>query len=506
VKLQALLRDINILDVAGDAGGTVADICYDSRKCGKDSLFVAIDGLTSDGHDFIADAADNGARYIVHDKEVSQRAGLTYIKVRNSRRALGRLGRNFYHNPTSELCLVGVTGTNGKTTVTYLLEAILGAAGYRAGVVGTVNYRYNGTIVPSTITTPESVDLQKIFRDMAASGVTHVVMEVSSHALDLERVDECEFDIGIFTNLSQDHLDYHHTLENYFVAKKRFFLEILKEGRGMIVNSDDPWGSKLLDGSGRRAVSFAIERAGDISVTSFELSTGGIRAEVLTGDGSFPVSSSLIGKFNLYNILAAVAAALALGIPEEAIRRGIETLGTVPGRLEKVSGTGEPAVFVDYAHTDDALKNVLLNLSEFKTHRIITVFGCGGDRDRGKRPLMGHVAARLSDLAIVTSDNPRTENPLEIISEIEEGIAPVSLRKYRREELSHDIAERGYVVMPDRKEAITKAILIADPSDIVLIAGKGHEDYQIIGTTRISFDDSVVARDALRKRALGERQ
>jgi len=505
VKLEVLLRNIDILNVNGDTGGTVADICYDSRKCGTDSLFVAIGGLKADGHDFIANAVANGARYIVHEKEVSQRAGLTYIRVANSRRALGRLGRNFYRNPTSELCLVGVTGTNGKTTVTYLLEEILRAAGCRVGVVGTVNYRYNGTLMPSTITTPESVDLQQIFRDMADAGVTHVVMEVSSHALDLARVDECQFDIGIFTNLSQDHLDYHHTLENYFVAKKRFFLEILGGERVMIVNRDDPWGAKLLDGSSRQAVSFAIDRAADIAVDSFDLSTGGLRAAVQTRAGRFSVSSPLIGKFNLYNILAAVAAAVALDIPEAVIRRGIESLGSVPGRLEKVSGAGEPAVFVDYAHTDDALKNVLLNLSEFKTRRIITVFGCGGDRDRGKRPLMGNIAARLSDLAIITSDNPRTENPLTIIDEIEEGIIPVSLRKYRREELSHDLEERGYSVIPDREDAITEAILIADSADIVLVAGKGHEDYQIIGTTRISFDDSVVAKEALRKRAAGER-
>jgi len=499
MKLFSLMEGIDVLEVSGDTGGEVLDICYDSRECGKDSLFVAVPGLKFDGHDYVSEAIKRGARHIVHERDVPQEPGITFIRVEDSRRALGKLGKKFYNNPTAELCLIGITGTNGKTTVTYFLESILRAAGFRVGVIGTINYRFNGKIFQSDITTPESVDLQRIFRDMADAGVTHVVAEVSSHALDFKRVDDCEHDIGIFTNLSQDHLDYHHTIENYYLAKKRFFQEILREGEKMIINVDDPWGRRMIHEMGTKGITFGIENQCDIYADEYNISLNGINATIKTSRGSFSISSPMTGKFNLYNILASASAATMLNVSEKNIKTGIEALRRVPGRFEKVSKENEPAVFVDYAHTDDALKSVLENLSYFKTNKVITVFGCGGDRDRGKRPLMGKAVSELSDLTIVTSDNPRTEDPLEIISEIEEGIKKSSIRKYNSEDLPKGFSEKGYIIMPDREEAINLAVSLADPLDIILIAGKGHEDYQIIGERKIPFDDVSVARKALSK-------
>jgi UDP-N-acetylmuramoyl-L-alanyl-D-glutamate--2,6-diaminopimelate ligase len=339
---------------------------------------------------------------------------------------------------------------------------------------------------------------------MVDKGVTHVVMEVSSHAVDLRRVDECSFDMGIFTNLSQDHLDYHETLENYFQAKKRFFAEIIPAGKKnyayrMIINGDDPWGQRIVGEAGSKLPyrTFGIENKCDMTADGYTFSLEGTRAEINAGGNRFAIFSPLIGKFNLYNILASVTAASLLGIPESFICTGVENLKNVPGRLEKVSAPGEPVVFVDYAHTEDAMQRVLQNLSQFKKGRIITVFGCGGDRDRGKRPLMGKAATAWSDLAILTSDNPRTEDPLSIIGEIEKGMGGNSTRKLLPGELKKNASEKGYVVIPDRREAIETAVALADISDIILIAGKGHEDYQIIGEKRIPFDDRHVAKEAL---------
>jgi UDP-N-acetylmuramoyl-L-alanyl-D-glutamate--2,6-diaminopimelate ligase len=339
---------------------------------------------------------------------------------------------------------------------------------------------------------------------MVDQGVTHVVMEVSSHAVDLRRVDECSFDMGIFTNLSQDHLDYHETLENYFQAKKRFFSEIIPAGKKkyayrMIINGDDPWGQRIVDEAGSKLPyrTFGIENKCDMTADGYTFSLEGTRAEINAGGSHIAIFSPLIGKFNLYNILASVTAASALAIPERSIFAGVENLKNVPGRLEKVSAPGEPEVFVDYAHTEDAMQRVLQNLSRFKKRRIITVFGCGGDRDRGKRPLMGKAATAWSDLTVLTSDNPRTEDPLSIIGEIEKGMSGNSMRKFLPGELKRNANEKGYAVIPDRREAIEAAVALADTSDIILIAGKGHEDYQIIGEKRIPFDDRQVAKEAL---------
>lgn len=501
MRFSELAKGIEILGISGNPDGDIRSVCYDSRQCKADDLFVAVPGFRTDGHEFINDALARGARFILHEQDFLPPSGITAVRVRDSRHALGRLGKNFYRHPSARLCLIAVVGTNGKTTVTYLLEAILQAAGCSVGVLGTVNYRYDGRLFPAPNTTPESFEMQRILREMADHGITHVVAEVSSHAIDLRRVDDCAFDLGVFTNLTQDHLDYHHTMENYFQAKKRFFTELLPAGgknrpQQMVLNGDDPWGRRIsLEAPGGRFI-YGLDSPCDITVESARLSLEGIEAKLRLVDETFDISSPLLGRFNLHNILAAAAAARAVETPKEAIREGIAALSRIPGRLEKVSTAGQPAVFIDYAHTDDALHRVLENLSAFRTGKIITVFGCGGDRDRGKRPLMGQAATAGSDITVVTSDNPRTENPLEIIREIEKGIRVPKFMDMA--DLKRHAGQRGYVVLSDRREAITQAIGIAESTDMVLIAGKGHEDYQIIGTRKFPFDDRVIAREALK--------
>jgi UDP-N-acetylmuramoyl-L-alanyl-D-glutamate--2,6-diaminopimelate ligase len=501
MQLSQLMRGIEPLGGALPPGdGDVASVCYDSRQCRPGSLFVAIPGLKADGHAFIGDALARGTGFIIHEGEFLSPVGVSAIRVRDSRRALGILGKNFFGDPTSGICLIAVVGTNGKTTVTYLIESILRSAGYAVGVLGTVNYRYGDKTLPAPNTTPESFELQRIIREMADHGVTHVAAEVSSHAVALKRIDDCTFEMGIFTNLTQDHLDFHGTMEEYFQAKKRFFAEVLparekNHPRKMIVNADDPWGRRILREVGLGGITYGIDTVSDVTASPFHLSLGGIEAVLKLDEERFAITSPLIGRFNLSNILAAAAAAFELGIPGRFIRNGIAALTHIPGRLEKVSAAGQPAVFVDYAHTDDALRRVLQTLAAFRTGKIITVFGCGGDRDRGKRPLMGEAATASSDLAVVTSDNPRTEDPLSIIREIETGIR--STRFADADDWLRHPDERGYLVVPDRKEAIAAAIALAGSADIVLIAGKGHEDYQIIGAQKFPFDDRVIARAEL---------
>lgn len=481
----------------------MAHVCYDSKHCSAESLFVAVRGLKFDGHNYIPEAIASGARFIVHESDYSPPPGVTAIRVKDSRRALGILGKNFYQHPSSRLCLVGIVGTNGKTTITYLLESIFKAAGFRTGVLGTVNYRFNAVVKLAPNTTPESFEMQKILREMEQDGVTHVISEVSSHSLDLRRVDDCDFDIGVFTNFSQDHLDYHLTMENYFQAKERFFTEVLqrsskKRRYRMIVNADDPWGKRLVRDANIAPLTFGINEPCDVRAEAFKLSIGGIHARINVRGTSLDVTSSLIGNFNLSNIVASVAAAASLDISDDHILSGIANLKNVPGRLENVNGAHGVKVFVDYAHTEDALRRVLESLSAFKEKRLITVFGCGGDRDRGKRPLMGAAATHFSDLAIVTSDNPRTEDPLAIIGEIEAGIRSDSVRKLESDHITLPFGQKAYLIVPDRKTAIETAIAFAQAGDIVLIAGKGHEDYQIIGNRKIFFDDRLVAAEALK--------
>ncbi len=508
MKLRQLLQGLEIVGCAGDADreGEVSSVCYAASQCGRDSLFVAIPGLVHDGHDFIGQAIERGARCIVHSRDMSFPAGIAAIRVADSRRALGRLARNFFGDPSAELTLVGITGTSGKTTVSYLLESMLSAAGFCCGVLGTVNYRFGGKVLPAPNTTPESSDLQKILREMADAGVTHVIAEISSHALDLHRADECDFDLGIFTNLSPEHLDYHRDMEDYFRAKKRLFTELLPQSkkfrpRKAVVNADDPWGQRLIREAAIPLLTYGLEQPGDVTARREVISLDGIRAEIILPGAALSAACGLIGRFNLSNILAAAAAASVLGAEPTAIEAGIRNLQQVPGRLEKVQSPAGIHVFVDYAHKPDALAQVLQTLARLRQKRILTVFGCGGNRDRAKRPLMGQTATALSDVTIMTSDNPRREDPLAIIGEIEAGVDTKKSEKTPSPKL---VANRHtYTVIADRKAAIDAAIGLADPGDIVLIAGKGHEDYQILGAKKIAFDDRVVAAQALHARFAG---
>ncbi len=506
MDIRELLNGVEIIKITGDFTGGAASVCYDSRKCGDNSLFVAVKGLKFDGHDFVGQAVANGAAFIICERDIGPVSAVC-VQVADSRRALGAIAKNFFRDPSRELCTIAITGTSGKTTTSYLLESIFRAAGSRVGVLGTINYRYGGNVFPAPNTTPESLDLQRILREMADAGVNHVIMEVSSHALDLGRVDDCSFDLGVFTNLSPEHLDYHRGMDEYFAAKRKLF-ELLKDSPkrlrpNMVINIDDPWGQRLFDEYREGALGFAMEKEADYTANHSLLGIEGSRASISVPYGEFFVRSPLIGKYNLYNILAAAAAADCLQVPEFMIQAGIAAVEKIPGRLEQVSLPGEPAVFVDYAHKPDALEKVLQNLAEFKKRRIVTVFGCGGDRDRLKRPLMGGIATRLSDFTIITSDNPRSEDPLEIIRQIEAGVGSNAQRLEAADVL--EIGRKGYAVIPDRRAAIVKAVGLSRPGDIVLIAGKGHETYQILGSKTVAFDDREAGRDALNELGKGGR-
>ena len=506
MELSKLLEGVEVRKIIGEARKEIRGIAYNSQKVGKDFLFAAIRGLEADGHRFINEAINRGAEAILLEEGSGVR-GRTAIFVPNSRSALAGIASNFYGNPSASMCLIGITGTNGKTTTTYLMESILKRAGYEVGVIGTINYRYGQKVVPALNTTPESLDLQRILWEMSREGISHVIMEVSSHGLDLDRVFGCQFDGAIFTNFTSDHLDYHQTLERYFQSKQKLFSESLmksqKTGRFAVTNADDPKGEEIVKGVGLPILRYGLGSSCDFSATELTLTFEGISCRIKTPKGEFDLRSKLIGRFNLYNILAAVATGFGMGLPLEVLKEGVEAVKGVSGRFEKVINPRSIHVIVDYAHTHDALERVLLGLRDTLVHtsrnrgRMITVFGCGGDRDRTKRPRMGEVAGKYSDLVVLTSDNPRTEDPLMIIEEVEKGFQVLSLEEWDRNRIEAWRSKKGYLKVPDRREAIRMAIRLAQPEDTVLIAGKGHEDYQIIGKKMIPFDDRVEARKAL---------
>jgi UDP-N-acetylmuramoyl-L-alanyl-D-glutamate--2,6-diaminopimelate ligase len=419
---------------------------------------------------------------------------------------MGRMAALFNGDPTASKPLIGITGTNGKTTTTYLIEAILAAADLPAAVLGTISYRFGTTAIQASHTTPESTELQQAFRQLGDAGAQAFVMEVSSHALEQKRVDGCHFDVGVFSNLTRDHLDYHVTMESYLDAKSRLFSELLKPSpekprRRAALNMDDPSGTAIAQRCACPVVTFGIQGNCDVRPTAVVSTLDGIRATMITPAGEFEFSSRLLGRFNLSNILAAVATGVALDLPLRTIKEGIENHTTVPGRMERVENSCGITCLVDYAHTGDALENVLATLKEIAVGRIITLFGCGGDRDNGKRPIMGRIAASMSDLAIATSDNPRREDPFDILRQVKAGMTPLSLREYRVDELEVNFSEKGFTLLENRREAIRLAISLARPGDVVLLAGKGHEDYQIIGTTKYHFDDREEAAAALAEKA-----
>lgn len=489
--IQELIRNINPLQITGELNQDITSIVYDSRQVKEGSLFICIKGFKLDGHDFIDKAIQNGAVAILIEKELSEcKKGITYIQVEDSRKSMADLAATFYNYPQEKLNLIGVTGTNGKTTTTYLIKAILDQAGFKTGLIGTIKNIIGGKTLPATRTTPESLDLYELYDRMLKEGVSHVVMEVSSHALDLKRVAGMKFSIGIFTNITQDHLDYHKSFAEYLKAKTRLFSQ-LKEDGFAVVNIDDPGSSKIIKASRGTVVTYGINNQADIRAEEIKLEPTGVSFEV-KGKRDFSIQMKLTGLFNVYNTLAAISCGYALGLRNDTIKAGLENVNGVEGRFELVDEGQDFAVVVDYAHTPDGMENVLKTALEFVEGEIIVVFGCGGDRDRGKRPLMGQISARYGNYSVLTSDNPRSEDPLSILREIEEGI----------KEMAEDIP---YKIIPDRKEAIFHAIERARKNDMVIIFGKGHETYQIFKDKTISFDDREVAREAIRNKYHQER-
>ena len=467
-------------------------LAYDSRQVQPGFLFAALRGVSSDGHAHIDDAIKRGAAAVLAEEKAEQ-LSVTSILAQDSRQSLARAASVFYGEPASELTMVGVTGTNGKTTTAMIIEGLLRASGRRPGVIGTLGARFEDDLTETGLTTPQSVELVKILKSMREAGACSAVMEVSSHALVQHRVSGVSFDVGVFTNLTQDHLDYHGTLEDYFEAKTLLLRERLKETGMAVINLDDPMVERLL---GEEVIGFS--RGGHskarIRVLDERLSLDSIGLTVEIDGLAYELNSPLVGAFNVENILAALGVGIALGIEAHALVEGIASVSAVPGRLERVSEAGEPLVVVDYAHTPDALDKALSVLRELTTNRVFCVFGCGGDRDPHKREPMGAVAGRIADVAILTNDNPRTEDPQAIAEAVVPGLLSAGMTQ------SEELGEDCFRVELDRMNAIELAVRAAAPGDAVLIAGKGHEDYQIIGDEVRYFDDREAARRVLEMR------
>ncbi|MHB1398476.1 MAG: UDP-N-acetylmuramoyl-L-alanyl-D-glutamate--2,6-diaminopimelate ligase [Trichloromonadaceae bacterium] len=496
MKLSAIHTALAALRSAGPQELEITGLHYDSRKVAPGGMFFALRGAAVDGHDFIEAALAAGAVAVVLERERALPPGVAAIQVADARLAMARVAATFYGDPTADIPVVGVTGTNGKTTVTYLVEAILRAAGKNPAVLGTINYRLGNQQRPSLHTTPESVDLLATIAEFRAAGADALVMEVSSHALEQRRVDGVRFDVGVFTNLTPEHLDYHGSMANYLASKQRFFTELLPGSSGReVLNLDDPQVAELA-ASLPAALTCGRHAAAAVRAEGVELSLQGIAATVITPAGALQLRSRLLGEFNLQNLLCAVAVGAALDLPLEVIAQGLAEAPQVPGRLEQVENQRQALMVVDYAHTPDALEKVLATLVALQPRRLLTVFGCGGDRDRTKRPVMGAIAARHSDLVVVTSDNPRTEQPLAIIEEIKAGVLTEIPQEWSLAEAAKGTG-RGFVCLPDRREAIDFAVEQLQPGDLLLVAGKGHEDYQILGRERIHFDDREELRRAL---------
>lgn len=517
MKLSSLLKMVTPVSFYGTHVDTgqfslspdpeIGSVHYRAQDVKPGGLFVAIKGLIADGHDFIDDALARGASAIVTQKPVVKKSII--IEVKNTRKALAAISDQFFSNPSKKLQVIGITGTNGKTTTAYLLEHLLSEAGIKVGVIGTLNYRYSGKTFQNPMTTPESYDLQKILAEMLKSGITHVVMEVTSHAIDRDRIYNCRFNLLIFTNLTQDHLDYHGDMNSYWSCKKKLFTQLSdygssENGISAVINHNNEKGKeliKLLEKSiGKPSVlSAGFSNGNSIRAKDITHDLTGITGIIVTPAGSFGFKSPLVGKHNLENILCAAGVGIVLNLTLDSIKKGIQSVCAVPGRLESIPNTINRFIYVDYAHTPDALYNVLSALKLSATGRIICVFGCGGNRDKSKRTLMGQTAARLCDLTVITSDNPRTEPPLEIIEPIAQGAKKIISNRYTPADLSAGFRKKGYVVEPDRKRAIALAIMASRAGDIVLIAGKGDETYQIIGNHTISFDDRIETKTALSK-------
>jgi len=491
-QLKRLVNELSPLRVEGPLERDLAGISYDSRRVTPGMVFVAIPGQKTDGHQYVSTAIDRGATAIICEKNgfVSQR--VTKIRVADTREALARAAAVYYEYPSRKLRVIGVTGTNGKTTVAFMVKQILAAAGVNCGLIGTVRYEIGERVIPAQRTTPEALEVQQMMAQMLRADCQACVLEVSSHALEQKRVQAVEFDVGIFTNLTQDHLDYHGTMANYFAAKKKLFaaLERGTKPAGAVINIDDAFGARLAAEARLEVqLTYGLGQGANLRASQIKLGRDATEMVLETPQGRFPCRLPLIGRHNVYNALAAAGAGLVLKVGALPIQNALNSMRSAPGRLEALA-CGQPfGVLVDYAHTDDALRNVLTTLREITAGRLLLAFGCGGNRDPGKRAKMGRLAAELADFTLITSDNPRRESPEQIAAAIEEGF-----RRVRRD---------GYRLELDRQRAVEEIIRAAQPGDTVLIAGKGHETYQEFEDTVIPFDDRVHARETLE--ALGWR-
>ncbi len=495
-QLRELLSLTPYEKVCGDPDVSVSDITADSRAVKKGSLFICLVGAHVDAHDFAKAAAEAGASVIVAQKEIDVPTGATVVYVADTRRAMEDITPYFFEHPSRAMRMIAVTGTNGKTTFTHIVSHILEACGYKTGVIGTIHTLIGKQEFASHNTTPDVVDLERTLAEMRAAGVTHCCMEVSSHALAMGRVAGVEFDNASFTNLTEDHLDYHKTMDNYAAAKALLFSGVAapgqtKERKSCHINLDADYAKTMLaasEGGAASVVTYSIEAPSDLRATGIHFNAASTDFTLETASGTYPVHTNLVGRFNVYNVLAAISAALGEGISMETILRSLLDFHSVPGRFELIDEGQDFTVVVDYAHTPDGLENILKTAEELRKGRIIAVFGCGGDRDRLKRPIMGRIGATYADIVIVTSDNPRTENPTQIVAEVAAGV----------EEIARERPSLSYEIIESRRDAIRRAIALAQSGDIILIAGKGHEDYQILADKTIHFDDREEARAAIR--------
>jgi len=482
MKLSKLLKNTKYNILSGSTDIDINGMSIDSRKIQKSNLFFCITGFNVDGHNFIDAAVKNGAVAIVVEKDIKKiYKGITVVKVDDTREAISQICNIFYDYPSKKFNLIGITGTNGKTSSTYFMESILKQHNCNVGVIGTIETRINGNKVKfdfATSTTPDTIELNQLFVKMISEKVDNVVMEVSSHALELEKVDCCDFDIAIFTNLTQDHLDLHKTMENYCNAKARLF-KMCKYG---IINADDKYSHKIIEQSNCEITTFSIDNESNLKAKNIEYNMDNVKFTVNINNKDVDFILNVPGRFSVYNALGVIAAALKMNIPIDVIQKGISSVKGVPGRIQNIKNNKGFNVIVDYAHTPDGLENIIKAVREFTNRKVITVFGCGGDRDKKKRPIMGNIAAKLSDYTIITSDNPRSEEPIDILKDIEVAVKNVT---------------DNYEMFVDRKEAIFKAIKIAKKGDSVIIAGKGHEDYEIFKDKTIHFDDAETAKEAL---------
>lgn len=492
LKLKEILKQMVIENFVGNLEVEITGIAHDSRKVQPGNLFVCVEGFKSDGHDFIEVAAQAGAVAFLVQKDVSTLTGRNWAQVADTRWGLAEVSAAFYDFPATKMNVIGITGTNGKTTTTHLVKAILEEVDQKVGLIGTIHNIIDNQNFPVSNTTPLPLELQEVFAQMVQVNTDSVVMEVSSHALDLGRVAGVEFDVAVFTNLTQDHLDYHETMEKYLEAKSKLFSDLAQNGikkrdKYAIINSDDSGAAYLIERSGGQVVTYGIKNEADVRAVDIDIQASGVKFSVQFPGGTTNLSLKMTGMFSVYNALAAFAVGLCEQVPVEKIKSALERVTGVDGRFELVDEGQDFAVIVDYAHTPDSLENVLNTAKEFAKGRIISVFGCGGDRDRTKRPIMAAVSGRLADFTIITSDNPRSEDPQQIVLDVEAGIKAVA-------------KPEQYVVIVDRAQAIRRAVEMAVTDDIVLIAGKGHETYQILKDETIHFDDREVAAEVLKER------